>query len=292
MYVPPRALLFVPAHRDRFREKALGIAVDALILDLEDAVPPAEKPVARDKAVAFLDAAAGRAFVRINPLHGSTAFAIACGEEDLAAVVRPGLRGIVLPKVESADDVHEVDAFLRAFERSSGMTRCATELVGIVETAQGIQNLADIVRAKIERPFCLAFGAGDFTGDLGVEWTSGEQECLHARHAVVIASRAGRLPQPLDSVFADIRDLDGLRANARASKAMGFQGKLAIHPDQVGIIQDVFTPQPHEIDWARRVVDGMRQAEEMGHGAFTVDDKLIDYPVLERAKAILSRCQR
>jgi citrate lyase beta subunit len=289
MYVPPRALLFVPAHRDRLREKALGIGVDALILDLEDAVPPAEKPIARDKAASFIAAAAGRAFVRINPVHTPTSFTIACGEEDLAAVVRPGLRGIVLPKVESADDVREVDALLRAFERSFGMTRCTTELIGIVETAQGIQKLGDIVCARIERPFCLAFGAGDFTGDLGVEWTSGEQECAHARSAVVIASRAGKLPRPLDSVFADIRDLDGLRANAHAAKAMGFQGKLAIHPDQVEIIQDVFTPQPHELDWARRVVDGMMEAEEKGHGAFTVDDKLIDYPVLERAKAILSR---
>jgi citrate lyase beta subunit len=292
MYVPPRALLFVPAHRDRFREKALQIPVDALILDLEDAVPPNEKPLARDKAASFIASAGRRVFVRINPVRASTSFAIACGEEDLAALVRPGLRGIVLPKVESPDDVREVDALLRAFERSFGMPRCTTELIGIVETAQGIQNIGEIVGGRIERPFCLAFGAGDFTGDLGIEWTSGEQECAHARNAVVIASRAGRLPQPLDSVFADIRDMDGLAANARAAKAMGFQGKLVIHPDQVAIVQEVFTPQPHELDWAARVVEGMREAEDRGHGAFTVDDKLIDYPVLERAKAILNRAQR
>jgi citrate lyase beta subunit len=289
MYVPPRALLFVPAHRDRFREKALGIEVDALILDLEDAVPPNEKPIARDKAAAFIASVDRRTFVRINPIHASTAFTVACGEDDLATVVRPGLRGIVLPKVERAQDVREVDALLRAFERSHGMTRCSTELIGIVETAEGIQNLGGIVQAGIERPFCLAFGAGDFTGDLGIEWTSAETECAWARNAVVIASRAGRLPKPLDSVFADIRDIDGLKLNARTAKAMGFQGKLVIHPDQIAAIQDIFSPQSDEISWAERVLDGMKQAEEQGLGAFTVDNKLIDYPILERAKAIQAR---
>jgi len=292
MYVPPRALLFVPAHRDRFREKATGFAVDALILDLEDAVPPAEKPLAREKAAGFVGAYPGRAFVRINPVRASTAFTVACGEEDLAGVVHPGLRGIVLPKIEAAADVLELDALLRAWERARGVPCSTLELIGIVETAKGILNLGDIVQAQIARPFCLAFGAGDFTGDLGVEWTSGEAECQHARAAVVIASRAGGLPSPIDSVFADIRDSDGLLANARRVKAMGYQGKLAIHPDQVGIIQGVFAPEPQEVDWARRVLDGMRQAEEQGHGAFTVDNKLIDYPILERAKAIMDRAGR
>lgn len=289
MYVAPRSLLFVPAHRDRFRERVLDIQVDAVILDLEDAVPPSEKDEARAKAASFIEMLPGRAFVRVNPVHASTKFTIACGEEDLAAVVRTGLRGIIFPKLESPEDLIEVDALIRAFERSASLPVSSLELLALVETAKGVQNLGATITAQIKRPFCLCFGAGDFTGDLGVEWTSDETECRHARGAIVIASRAGMLPQPIDTVFANIRDLEGLRANAIAAKTMGFQGKLAIHPDQVAIVEEVFTPQPRELEWAAKVLNGMQDAEERGLGAFTVDNKLIDYPILERAKAIINR---
>lgn len=290
MYVPPRALLFVPAHRDRFREKAVDLNVDALILDLEDAVPPAEKDVARQKAAEFVQAYPDKAFVRINPVRNAAGFTVPCGDEDLAAVVRPGIKGVLLPKVERAADIIEVDALLRAFERAHGIPRNSVVLLGLVETALGIHSVHDIVSAQVERPVCLSFGAGDFTGDLGVEWTNVEDECRHARGALVIACRAGGLPRPIDSVYADIRDTEGLRANTLAAKAMGFQSKLVIHPDQVAIVQDIFTPQPQERDWAERVLNGVREAEARGHGAFTIDNKLIDYPILERAKAIRQRC--
>ena len=290
MYVPPRALLFVPAHRDRFREKAIGVDVDALILDLEDAVPLAEKEGARDKAGEFVTAAPDRAFVRINPVRAATRFAVACGEEDLAAIVRRGLKGILLPKVERREDLLEADALLRAFERCAGMARGSTVLLGLVETARGIQAAGEIAAAQMERPLCLSFGAGDFTGDLGIEWTSAEEECRHARSALVIACRAGRLPRPIDSVFADVRDSDGLRANTLAAKAMGFQSKMVIHPDQVAVVQEIFTPQAEERDWAERVLAGMREAEARGEGAFTIDGKLVDYALLERAHAIQQRC--
>lgn len=292
MYVPPRALLFVPAHRERFREKARTVGADAIILDLEDAVPPAEKDQARTSVEGFLRDDPGLAFVRINPIHSVTGFSVPCGDEDLAAVVRPGLKGVLLPKIESHDDIVEIDAIIRTLERVNRMDINSVILLGLVETAAGIHNLADIVTVKLERPLCLSFGAGDFTGDLGVEWTGEENECRHARGSMVIACRAGGLPAPIDSVYADIRDTAKLKANTVAAKAMGFQSKLVIHPDQVAIVQDIFTPQPAERDWADRVLQGLRDAEAQGHGAYTIDNKLVDYPILERARAIQRRYEQ
>jgi citrate lyase subunit beta / citryl-CoA lyase len=283
-----RSLLFVPAHVKKMLDKALGLMLDATILDLEDAVPPAQKADARDGARRFVDQRPGQAFVRINPLTSRAPFTTACGAEDLAAIVTPGLRGVVFPKVETADDLEAVDEAMAGAERRAGLAEGGIELCSIVETARGVLEAQAIARTRMRRPHRLCFGAGDFTRDIGVEWSREERESFTARSMIVLASRAAGLPAPIDSVFVDFNDPEGLAASTRAAKQLGFRGKFVIHPSQVAIVNDVFTPTVQEVAWARRVMDGLAAAERNGLGAFVVDGRMVDYPIVERAADILT----
>ena len=283
-----RSLLFVPAHVKKMIDKALGLTPDATILDLEDAVPPAQKADARDGARQYVARRPGHAFVRINPLTSRAPFTTACGAEDLAAIVMPGLRGVVLPKVETAEDLEAVNEAITAAEGRAGLTEGEIELYAIVETARGVLEAPAIARTRMLRPHRLCFGAGDFTRDIGVEWSREERESFTARSIIVLASRAAGLPAPIDSVFVDFNDAEGLAASTRAAKHLGFRGKLLIHPSQVAIANDIFTPTAEEVAWARRVMDGLAVAERDGLGAFVVDGRMVDYPIVERAADILN----
>jgi citrate lyase beta subunit len=283
-----RSLLFVPAHVKKMLDKALGLSLDAAILDLEDAVPPAQKTAARDGAREYVGQRPGQAFVRINPLASRASFTIACGAEDLAAVVTRGLRGVVFPKVETVDDLLAVDEAIVKAERHAGLTEDQIELYSIVETARGVLEAPAIARARMRRPHRLCFGAGDFTRDIGVEWSREEQESFTARSLIVLASRAAGLPAPIDSVFVDLNDPDGLAASTREAKQLGFRGKLVIHPSQVPIVNAVFTPTAEEVASARRVIEALAAAEREGLGAFVVDGRMVDYPIVERARDILA----
>jgi citrate lyase beta subunit len=283
-----RSLLFVPAHVKKMLDKALELSLDAAILDLEDAVPPAQKTAARDGAREYVGQRPGQAFVRINPLSTRAPFTIACGAEDLAAVVTGGLRGVVFPKVETVQDLLAVDETILKAERRAGLTEGQIELYSIVETARGVLEAPAIARAELRRPHRLCFGAGDFTRDIGVEWSREERESFTARSLIVLASRAAGLPAPIDSVFVDLSDPDGLAASTREAKQLGFRGKLVIHPSQVSIVNAVFTPTVEEVGWARRVIEALAAAEREGLGAFVVDGRMVDYPIVERARDILS----
>ena len=283
-----RSLLFVPAHVEKMLDKALGLSLDAAILDLEDAVPPAQKAAARDGARKFVGQRPGQVFVRINPLSSRAPFTIACGAEDLAAVVTSGLRGVVFPKVETVEDLLAVDEAIVTAERRAGLTEGQIELYSIVETARGVLEAPVIARARTRRPHRLCFGAGDFTRDIGVEWSREERESFTARSLIVLASRAAGLPAPIDSVFVDLNDPDGLTASTREGKQLGFRGKMVIHPSQVPIVNAVFTPTADEVAWAGRVIEALAAAEHEGLGAFVVDGRMVDYPIVERARDILT----
>ncbi len=283
-----RSLLFVPAHVKKMIDKALGLTPDATILDLEDAVPPRQKVAARDGARAYMSTRPGHAFVRINPLTSRAPFTTACGGEDLAAVVTPGLRGVVFPKVETAEDLEAVDEAMAQAECRAGLAEGEVELYSIVETARGALESPTIARTRVRRPHRLCFGAGDFTRDIGVEWSREERESFTARSMIVLASRAAGLPAPIDSVFVDFNDPEGLAASTRAAKQLGFRGKFVIHPSQVAMVNDIFTPTADEVAWARKVMDGLAAAEREGLGAFVVDGRMVDYPIVERAADVLS----
>ncbi|MGH7765586.1 MAG: HpcH/HpaI aldolase/citrate lyase family protein [Candidatus Dormibacteraceae bacterium] len=258
-----RSWLFAPGHDSKLLSKVFGVGADAVLLDLEDAVPPALKARARQLVTEV--AATTPCWVRVNrPRTAECAL-------DLEA-----LRGLVLgfrlPKVEGAAEVEW------AAERAPG-----TPLDCTIESARGVQNVDEIARA----PACtsLSYGGIDLAVDLGI--AGGDQETLFARSAIVIAARAAGKPPPSDGIHVRLHDDEGLRLEAHEARRLGFFGKSAIHPRQVPIINDAFTTTPAEIAWAERVL----AAFEASGGAATklADGEFIDRPMAERARRLLNR---
>ncbi len=278
-----RSLLFAPGNHARRVEKALSGEADAVILDLEDAVAIPEKPAARRMVATALTAPRGcRLYVRVNALSTEWSYG------DLVAMVQPGLDGIVLPKAESAEQVGTADWLIGALEREHGLPSGGVDLIPIVETAVGFADLPRIARAgrRVRR---IAFGAGDFCLDLGIAWSQDERELLPYRSAFVVAARAAGIEPPLDTVWIDLRDLDGFARSALQAAALGFQGKLCIHPDQVPGANAAFTPKPAELDRAKRVIAAFEEAEARGLASIQLDGQFIDYPIAERARRTLAR---
>jgi citrate lyase subunit beta/citryl-CoA lyase len=287
-----RTLLFAPGNRPRMLEKVGQCGADAVILDLEDAVPIAEKAATRTAVRAAVQhICTCPVYVRINPLVASTGFSQPIGAADLQAIVCQELAGIILPKVEAASEVRHVDRLLAALEQERGLVSGAIDLIPIIETARGVQHVYDIATAgtRLRR---LAFGAGDFTRDIGVRWSRREVESQYARSALVIASRAAGLEAPLDSVWVDLRDQRGLVRSARLVKQLGFQGKMCIHPGQVDLVNAVFSPTPEEVAAARRVVEAFHHAETQGLASIQLDGQFIDYPIVEAAQRLLATATR
>jgi citrate lyase subunit beta / citryl-CoA lyase len=280
---PLRSFLFAPGNHERRVEKALSLEADAVILDLEDAVATAEKASTRAAIVAALARPrTGWLYVRVNAVDTEFCYG------DLVAVVRLGLDGVILPKVETAADLATIDWLLTQLERERGLPPGAIDLVPIIETASGLEHLAGILAAgtRLRR---VAFGAGDFTLDVNMQWSRDESELAHARARIAAASRAAGLEAPLDTVWVDLADRDGLEASAKTALGMGFQGKMCIHPDQLGVVNRVFTPSEAEVRFAERVAAAFAQAEAGGSAAIQLDGRFIDYPILYRAQRVLAR---
>jgi len=280
-----RGLLFTPGNHARRVEKALSLPVDGVILDLEDAVAISEKPAARPLVVdAFSKPRHGSLYVRVNALTTDWCHA------DLMAIAQPGLDGIILPKVEDADHLKAVDWVLTCLERERGLPVGGIDLVPILETALGMTRINAICGAGT-RTKRIAFGAGDFTLDMGMVWTRDEAELLPHRAACVMASRAAGIEPPLDTVFADLRDADGFAASAKRAADLGFQGKMLIHPDQVGPGQAAFTPDEKTLAHARRVVAAFEEAEAKGLASIQLEGQFIDYPIVMRARRVIEQAE-
>ena len=283
---PWRSFLFAPANHARRAEKVFQAGADAAILDLEDAVAVAEKPAARALAVAALQRRRPcKGFVRVNAAETEWCFG------DLEAIVGPWLDGIVLPKLESAAMLQTIDWTLAQLERKAGLDTGSIDLMPIVETGLGVSNLKEIAncRSRLRR---LCFGAGDYTLDMGLHWSLDEAELAHARTAIVLESRAGGLEPPVDTVFIELRETEAFAASARRVLAMGFQGKLCIHPDQVGPVNDAFSPTEAEKERARRIVTAFDEAERAGLASIQVDGYFVDYPIVEKARRTLALAAR
>ena len=281
-----RSFLFAPADHPRRTEKAFALGADAVILDLEDAVALAEKPAAREAARAAL--ARPRpcaAYVRVNAHDTEFCYA------DIEALVSPDLDGIVLPKLESVAQLECVDWLLANLERARGLAAGAIDLVPIVETARGAAAIRELATAgsRVRR---LAFGAGDYTADLGIDWSLAEEELLPIRSEFVLASRLGRLEPPVDTVFIHIREAAAFRASCERGRALGFQGKLCIHPDQVGPANAAFAPGAGEEARAARIVAAFEAAEAGGVASIQVDGYFVDYPIYEKARRVLETANR
>jgi citrate lyase subunit beta/citryl-CoA lyase len=279
--MPLRSFLFAPGNHPRRVEKALTLDADAVILDIEDAVAIAEKPATRDAIVAaYGQPRTGRLYVRVNA--ADTEFC----HGDFMAIVQAGLDGIILPKVESPATLQTIDWLLGNLERERGLAQGGIDLIPIIETAKGLRDADPILNAGTRVKRC-AFGAGDFTLDVNMIWSRAESELAYARARVVTASRAAGIEAPLDTVWVDLQDEEGLEASTRTALALGFQGKMCIHPNQIAVVNRVFTPTNAEIDFAERVVAAFAKAEAEGSAAIQLDGKFIDYPIVYRAQRTL-----
>jgi citrate lyase subunit beta/citryl-CoA lyase len=243
---PFRTLMFVPGSDARKIAKVFSLAADAVVLDLEDSVALKEKPAARETVREALGArGASRVYVRVNALSTGLLF------DDLAAVIRGRPNGIVLPKADSPADLITAAAILAEAERKEGLDPGSVDLIPIVESAAGIAR-AEGLASSCERVRRLSFGAMDFTLDIGATWDKEGTALHYARSHLVIASRAAGIEAPIDTVYPDIRDTDGLVADSKLARKLGFQGKIVIHPAQVEPVNQVFSPTPEEVAKARR----------------------------------------
>ena len=283
----PIAPLFVPGYSARRLEKALELGLRAILVDLEDSVPLGEKALARDGAAAVVEAAPGVCSVRINPLSVEGGRTTACGEADIVSVMGPGLAGLVYPKIETAEELVRLDAVIGAAEIDAGLALNSVRLSVTIETALGLVNANAIARAGLKRPLSFGFGMADFTADLGIEWTRDEDETLAARSMLPIISRAAGLEKPGDSVFVNVEDDEGLRASALRGKRLGYGGKAAIHPRQIPIIHDAYKPTEAEVGQAQKILDAAAQFAAEGQGAFLLEGRMVDEPIVARARDLL-----
>lgn len=288
---PFRSLLFTPGNHPRKVAKVFAAGADVAILDLEDAVAIPEKEAARAPVIEALkarrDGKGGecRGYVRVNA--ADTDFYAA----DLAAVVGPWLDGIVLPKVETAEQILSADEEVRRLEEAQGMAPGGIDIIPIIETAQGLAQVDAIAGSKT-RVRRLSFGAVDFATDMGMRLTINEAELTPARAAIALASRVARLEAPLDSVWVHYRDNEGLVKSAERVRDMGYQGKMCIHPDQIAPVNGVFTPGDEEVARAEKIVAAFDEAEASGSASIQVDGFFVDYPVVEQARRTLDLIKR
>ena len=272
--MPWRSVLFVPGtSRDRF-PKAFAAGADAVVLDLEDGVDAARKAEAREAVGAWLARPSSGSPVRLVRVNAVDSSFIA---DDLSWLrsIDGRYDGLVLPKVESPDQIHRIAA-----------AAPSRRVIPLLETARGILRASDIVPANARIPAVL-FGAEDLTAQLGIPRTVEGEELVVARGQVVLAA-ASIGADPIDAVFVEIANPDRLRQDAARARAAGFTGKMAIHPDQVPVINDVFSPSADEVAAARRILEAAESASARGEGAFRLEGRMVDAPVIRRAQRVLA----
>lgn len=281
-----RALLYVPGNDVRKVQKAATLGADCVCLDLEDGVAFNRKAEAREvvaDALRTLDFGASERLVRINPVGSGLEM------EDLAAILSARPDGIVVPKVTTAAQIEWVSRQLESWERAHDLEPNSVLLIGMIENARGLLNAASIAGAD-PRLQALIFGAEDYAVDVGAIRTRAGWEVFYARSVVVVVCAAFGL-QAIDLLFLDFHDSDGLRAEARRGAELGYSGMQVIHPNQVPIVQEVFTPDDAAIAQAQRVVQAAAQHEADGRGAFALDGKMVDRPIVKAAERVLARAR-
>ena len=264
--------LFVPGHRQAMIDKAHGLGADALIFDLEDGVPPAEKETARAQIATTLDADSTSLFVRTHPANHADL------TNDLEAIVRPGLTGLVLPKVNAAEEIVHLSAALEERERQAKIPAGQIRLLALIETARGLIK-APAIAAANPRMAGLLFGAEDFALDTHAD---AADDFLYARSALIVATASTGI-QAVDRAHLDLHDTHALSASTRQSRRLGFTGRLLIHPDQITPVHDAFRPSADEVGYAQRVVEAFDQ----DCGSIVIDGRMVDLPVVERARQTL-----
>jgi citrate lyase subunit beta / citryl-CoA lyase len=278
-----RSLIFVPGNKPDLIPKAIATGADAVIVDLEDGVPAADKPRTRER-LTDLPAADVPLFVRVNDATTEWFW------HDVVAAARAGTAAIVLPKAEDPDVLRRIDGALSAIEVDGGREPGGTALIPLIESAKGV-HLAHEVLTSTPRVQAVLFGSGeqgDLVVDLGCEWTPDGTGLQHARSQVLLAARVAGV-QPLEAVFMDFRNLDALRTECLLARRIGYTGKTAIHPAQVAVINEVFTPTPEEVAAQRRILEAFERALAEGSASISLDGRMVDYAVARQARSILAR---
>lgn len=279
-----RTSLYIPGTNPGMLANADVFGADSIILDLEDGVPVTEKDAARIlvrnalKSVPYDKKT--EITVRLNAL--STPF----GHDDFSEIIPLSPGAVRLPKCESAEDVLEADALISELERKNGVPEGSVKIITITESAGGGRNLVEIAAAS-PRVIALNYGAEDYTASLGAERTKEGGELNDIRAKVVVAARIAGI-QALDSVFGDVNDSEGLYEDALRARRLGFDGKSVIHPRQIAVVHRAFTPSDKEINFAVRVMAAFSDAESRGSGVIALDGRMIDAPVVVRARKTIA----
>ncbi|MCE2527626.1 MAG: CoA ester lyase [Actinomycetia bacterium] len=279
-----RSMLFTPGHRLDLIAKASRSAADAVIVDLEDAVATSAKDQARSN-LASLPQSVKPFFVRVNGFETGLLW------EDIASAVHAGVAGVILPKAEDRNVMLKLCGALSALETAAGQPEGSIALIPMIETAVGVQNAYEILDG-CPRAEAVMFGSGeqgDLVADLGVQWEPTGTGLHYSRSRVLLAARAAGVPHPMDGVFMDFGDSEALHTESKLARRMGYVAKLAIHPAQVGVINEVFTPTPEEVAHHRAILEMFEKAEAEGTASIGADGKMIDYAVVRTARSLLGR---
>ncbi|MBI3025740.1 MAG: CoA ester lyase [Candidatus Tectomicrobia bacterium] len=288
---PLRSMLFTPGSNEKMVAKAPASGADGALYDLEDSVAPAQKERARElvaQAIPGLKKAPGApltTLVRVN------AAGTGLLEKDLEAIVLPGLDAIFLPKPESAADARAADALLTRLERERGLEAGGIGIILQIESAKGVVNCYEMCAAA-PRVVGINFGSAedaDLCRDLGATWSPDGVTLLYARSKALTDARAAALPHPTDGVYMRLNDDAGCRADAALAKQIGYTGKAAIHPKQVPIFNEVFSPVPAEVDYYQGMMEALREGEKAGLGAVTYKGKMVDVAMAKHAGRVLAR---
>ena len=280
-----RALLYMPGDNWKMITKSVTLGVDSICMDMEDGTAINKKAEARvtiARALQELDFGASEKLARINSVGSGWE------QDDIEAVLPFHPDGIVIPKVESFEHVEWASKIIEAAELKYGWPINSVRILIGVETAKGILNLKEI--AAHPRLDAIIFGGEDFAASIGAVRTKDAVELLYARQAVIVACAANDL-QAIDIVTIDYKDLEALKIESQFGAGLGFSGKQIIHPNQVSAVQEAFTPSDESIAYARRIVETFESSQKEGKGAYALDGKMIDMPLLKNAQKVLARAQ-
>jgi len=281
-----RSFLFVPGNTKRFIDKAKTLNADIICLDLEDSVPIKDKESARQLVSDVLKTRpefAGEVYVRTNSYDSGLV------QDDLKAVVQKGIDGIVIPKVNDANEVFELSKWIGNLERERTMKEGTVEIMPSIESSKGVVNAYKIASAS-PRVSALVFGVFDFLFDMGLEYVEDGIEYSYARAKVPVDARAAGV-YAIDSIWQKIDDTNGLIKDATTGMKLGYRGKSIIHPSQIEPVHKIFLPNKEEVEWAKKVVDALADAMNKGKGAVRLEGKMIDAVHYKRAKALLDVIQ-
>jgi citrate lyase subunit beta/citryl-CoA lyase len=279
-------MLFTPGNRLDMLAKAVNSGTDAVIVDLEDSVSVDNKPEARANLESLPESPVPY-YVRTNAVETGLLW------EDVVAAGRSAAVGVIVPKAEDPKVISQVDGALTAMELESGRTVGSNTLIPLIESAVGVRLTYEMSLAS-DRVECVMFGGGeqgDLVADLGVEWTPEGTGLMQARSQVLLSSRAAGVPYPMEAVFMDFRNADALRVECELARTLGYVGKVAIHPAQIEVINDVFTPAPEVVEYQRKVLAAFEEAEAQGKASIAVDGKMVDYAVARVARAVIARAE-